>query len=157
MATFLGAIGVPHYTKEGQLYTGATHKDANGRLMSGRTHTANSQFLFHNKLGIGNTPAPLRDRIKGSRVNKKGSAATASGSITFSPQTTASIRSIIAGSRVDLPTAKAVVRRGFGAYSSSYRVGISRVGWGLARLKAFIRKSKGQKVKPNYVQDDDLL
>ena len=106
---------------------------------------------------IGATPAPLRDRIKGSRINKKGSAASSRGSITFSPQTTASIRSIIAGSRVDLPTAKSVVRRGFGAYSTSHRPNVSRTAWGLARLKAFVRKSKGQKGNPRYVQDDDLL
>jgi hypothetical protein len=53
MAVLLGAVGVPHYTKDGKLFTGPTHKDASGRLMTGRTHTANSQFLFHNKSGIG--------------------------------------------------------------------------------------------------------
>lgn len=106
---------------------------------------------------IGSTPAPFRDRIKGSRINKTGSAASKSGSISFSPQTTQSIRSIIVGSRVDLPTAKAVVRRGFGAYSTSHRVGVSRVAWGLARLKAFVRKSKGMRGNPRYVQDNDLL
>lgn len=106
---------------------------------------------------IGATPAPLRDRIKGSRINKTGSAASKSGNISFSPQTTQSIRSIIANTRVDLPTAKAVVRRGFGAYSTSHHMGVSRVAWGLARLKAFVRKSKGQKGNPKYVQDNDLL
>lgn len=49
MKILLGAIGVPHYTKEGKLYTGATHKDASGRLMTGKTHTANSKYLFHSK------------------------------------------------------------------------------------------------------------
>ena len=106
---------------------------------------------------IGATPAPLRDRIKGSRINKKGSAATASGNIEFSEKVTASIIKIIADSNVDLPTARAVVRRGFGAYSTSHRAGVSRVAWGLARLKAFVRKSKGQKGNPRYVQDNDLL
>lgn len=52
MAVLLGAVGVPHYTKDGKLFTGPTHKDASGRLMTGRTHTANSQFLFHSKGGI---------------------------------------------------------------------------------------------------------
>jgi len=106
---------------------------------------------------IGATPAPLRDRIKGSRINKKGSAATASGNIEFSEKVTASIIKIIADSNVDLPTARAVVRRGFGAYSTSHRKGVSRVAWGLARLKAFVRKSNGVKGNPRYVQDDDLL
>ena len=106
---------------------------------------------------LGATPAPLRDRIKGSRINQRGSAASSTNGISFSPQTTQSIRSIIVGSRVTLPTAKAVVRRGFGAYSTSHRVGVSRVAWGLARLKAFVRKSKGQKGNPRYTQDNDLL
>jgi len=52
MATFLGAIGVPHYTKDGKLYTGEMHKDASGRLMTGKFHTANSRFLFHTKYGV---------------------------------------------------------------------------------------------------------
>jgi len=39
--------GVPHYTKDGKLYTGPTHKDASGRLMTGATHTADSEYLYH--------------------------------------------------------------------------------------------------------------
>jgi hypothetical protein len=106
---------------------------------------------------IGATPAPLRDRIKGSRVNPKGSAASSKGNINFSAPTTQSIRSIIAGSNVSLATAKAVVRRGFGAYSTSHRPNVSRTAWGLARLKQFVKKSKGQAVNPRYIQDNDLL
>ncbi len=106
---------------------------------------------------IGSTPAPLRDRIKGSRINVRGSASSSRGNILFAPQTIASIRTIINGSKVSLQTAKAVVRRGFGAYSTSHRVGVSRMAWGLARLKAFVRKSKGQSFNPRYIQDDDLL
>ena len=52
MNTFLGAIDVPHYTKDGTLYTGATHKDAMGRLMTGKFHTQESQFLFQNRNGV---------------------------------------------------------------------------------------------------------
>ena len=62
MTTFLGAIGVPHYTKDGKLYTGAMHKDGSGRLMTGKFHTANSQFLFHDKNGV--------DGIKGVPLSK---------------------------------------------------------------------------------------
>lgn len=36
-----------HYTKEGVLYSGPTHKDANGRLMTGATHTEDSVYLYH--------------------------------------------------------------------------------------------------------------
>lgn len=107
--------------------------------------------------GIGNPIAPLKDRVRGSRVNKKGSAKSANNNIQFSDGVMNSIKTIIKGTRIDTSTAKAVVRRGFGAYSSSHRKGVSRVAWGLARLKAFVRKHKGQDVKPNYTQDDDLL
>ena len=40
-------VGVPHYTSDGKLYEGPTHKDAEGRLMSGEVHTADSEFLYH--------------------------------------------------------------------------------------------------------------
>ena len=39
--------GVPHYTKDGELYTGPTHKDAAGRLMTGEVHTEDSEYLYH--------------------------------------------------------------------------------------------------------------
>jgi hypothetical protein len=41
------AEGVPHYTKDGKLWTGPTHKDASGRLMTGATHTEDSEYLYH--------------------------------------------------------------------------------------------------------------
>ena len=75
--------------------------------------------------------------------------------------------------RITLPTAKAVVRRGLGAYSVSHRPTIrggkpnSRTAWGLARLSAFMRKKSGSptangavtyaRVKKTYTQDNDLL
>ena len=108
---------------------------------------------------IGNlakTKAPLKDRVKGSKVNKPGSAA-GNGVIVFSDSLNKSIKTIIKGSPVNFNTAKAVVRRGLGAYSTSHRPGISRTAWGLARLKAFVRKAKGLPVKRSYVQDNDLL
>ena len=39
--------GVPHYTKDGKLYEGPTHKDATGRLMTGAVHTEDSEYLYH--------------------------------------------------------------------------------------------------------------
>jgi len=39
--------GVPHYTKEGILWTGETHKDASGKLMTGAIHTEDSEYLYH--------------------------------------------------------------------------------------------------------------
>ena len=41
------AEGLPHYTKDGVLYTGPTHKDATGRLMTGATHSDDSVYLYH--------------------------------------------------------------------------------------------------------------
>jgi hypothetical protein len=103
------------------------------------------------------TPAPKKDRVKGSAKNKPGSAATKKGKIDFSSRTLASINTIIDGSPVKLSTAKAVVRRGMGAYSTSHRPGVTRTAWGLARLKEFVKKAQGKKVKASYTQDDDLL
>jgi hypothetical protein len=39
--------GVEHYTKDGKVYTGPTHKDASGRLMTGAVHTEDSEYLYH--------------------------------------------------------------------------------------------------------------
>jgi len=39
--------GVPHYTKDGTLFTGKTHKMKDGTLHSGKTHTKSSVKLFH--------------------------------------------------------------------------------------------------------------
>jgi hypothetical protein len=38
--------GVPHYTIDGKLYEGPTHKN-NGRLMTGEVHTDDSEPLYH--------------------------------------------------------------------------------------------------------------
>lgn len=40
-------VGVPHYTKDGKLWTGETHKDASGKLMTGAEHTEDSEYLYH--------------------------------------------------------------------------------------------------------------
>jgi hypothetical protein len=39
--------GVPHYTKDGKLYEGPTHKDSEGRLMTGEVHSEDSEYLYH--------------------------------------------------------------------------------------------------------------
>jgi hypothetical protein len=122
---------------------------------------------------ISQTPAPLKDRIKGSRFNEKGSASTSSkaSDIKFDDNTIKSIQRLIdehneehPSKKITLSVAKAVVRRGMGAYSSSHRPTISggkpnsRTAWGLARLKAFIYKAQTGKSKSgNYSQDNDLF
>ena len=122
---------------------------------------------------LGRTPAPLKDRIKGSKFNEKGSASTSSkaSDIKFDDKTILSIQRLIdehndkhPSKKITLSVAKAVVRRGMGAYSSSHRPTISggkpnsRTAWGLARLKAFIYKAQTGKSKSgNYSQDNDLF
>ena len=115
------------------------------------------------------TPAPKKDQIKGSGKNKKGSASGKKGSIKFSEGTETAIKNRVkehneevAGMaswrKLKTSSAKAVVRRGFGAFSSSHRPGVSRQAWGLARLKAFSYLLKNDKPKnPNYKSDNDLL
>ena len=115
------------------------------------------------------TPAPKKDQIKGSKKNKKGSASGKSGGIKFSESTEKAIKNRItehneevAGMaswrKLKASSAKAVVRRGFGAFSTSHRPGVSRQAWGLARLKAFSYLLKNDKPKnPNYRSDNDLL
>tara|TARA_B100001094_G_C18184186_1_gene802747 strand:+ start:66 stop:1799 length:1734 start_codon:yes stop_codon:yes gene_type:complete len=115
------------------------------------------------------TPAPKKDQVKGSGKNKKGSASGKKGGIKFSEGTETAIKNRVkehneevAGMaswrKLKASSAKAVVRRGFGAFSSSHRPGVSRQAWGLARLKAFSYLLKNDKPKnPKYLSDNDLL
>ncbi len=117
------------------------------------------------------TPAPRSERIKGSKNNPKGTAASQSSAakIVLSDKT---IKALSEKAReynknhkssVSLNTLKAVFRRGAGAYSSSHRPTItggvpnSRNAWAMARVNKFLMKKAGKKVKAAYVQDDDLL
>ena len=117
------------------------------------------------------TPAPKSERIKGSRVNKPSSASSKSSAekIEFSDKTLNTIKNKVADynkthkDKVSVATAKAVVRRGMGAYSKSFRPTISggapnsRVAWGIARLNAFLKLKEGSYDKKSYTQDNDLL
>lgn len=126
-----------------------------------------------NKRTIAQTPSPNKDRIYGSNLNKKSSSKNLSNAklIKFDEKTIEAIKNKVAkhneeypNKKINLASAKAVVRRGFGAYSSSHRPTISggkpnsRVAWGLARLNAFIYKIVNGKSKSGkYSQDDDLI
>ena len=115
------------------------------------------------------TPAPKKDQIKGSAKNPKGSAGGKSGGISFSESTEKAIRGRIekhneevkdmaSWRKLKMGAAKAVVRRGFGAYSTSHRPGVSRQAWGLARLRAFSYLLKNDRPQnPKYRSDNDLL
>jgi hypothetical protein len=122
---------------------------------------------------IAQTPAPSKKRIYGSQKNKPKSSKDSSSaeSIKFDEKTRTSIENKLKEHndqhpdvKVNLATAKAVVRRGMGAYSSSHRPTISggkpnsRVAWGLARLNAFLYKAvNGESKSGKYSQDNDLL
>lgn len=133
-------------------------------------------------MSLSKTPAPKKDRIKGSKTNRKGSASSkrSAKSISFGVSLTEKIKKKVSAynsknprKRITVSTAKAVVRRGMGAYSTSYRPTIrggrpnSRQAWGLARLNAFMRKKSGSRtangvvrsapIKRAYTQDNDLL
>lgn len=122
---------------------------------------------------IAQTPAPKKERIYGSNINKEKSSEsnTSAKQIVFDEKTIKSIKNKVdkhnkenPDKLITLSSAKAVVRRGMGAYSSSHRPTIkggkqnSRVAWGLARLNAFIYKVKnGVSKSGKYTQDDDLI
>jgi hypothetical protein len=64
-------VGVPHYTKDGKLYEGPTHKDASGRLMTGAVHTEDSEYLYHeDELGYDNNLPSYVDEISGDTISK---------------------------------------------------------------------------------------
>jgi hypothetical protein len=123
------------------------------------------------------TPAPKKDRIKGSRKNPKGSASSAKSgsSIRFSAAVEKGLSNKIReynkemsdrvksgkskqAHKVTLGMLKSVFRRGLGAFSSSHLPGMSRNGWAYARVNAFLHLVKtGRPKKAAYVQDNDLL
>ena len=122
---------------------------------------------------LSKTPAPKKDQIKGSDKNKPESSKDTKSAekIEFSGKTLETIKNKVAEhneknpkKKVTLASAKAVVRRGMGAYSSTHRPTISggkpnsRVAWGLARLNAFFYKIiNGKSKSGKYSQDNDLI
>ena len=116
-------------------------------------------------VAAGSRPAPKKDRIYGSKKNKPGSA-SGSKKIVFSARTEGSLRKKVEehnknakpGRKATLPMLKAVYRRGSGAFSSSHRPGMTRDGWAMARVNAFLKLLRsGSPSNPNYKQDNDLL
>ena len=62
------------------------------------------------------------------------------------------------GYKATLGMLKAVYRRGAGAFSTSHAPKMSRDGWAMARVKAFLYLLRnGRPSNPNYKQDNDLL
>ena len=124
-----------------------------------------SEFAAKKKRTISQTPAPKKDRIKGSSKNKKGSA-SGGRKVTFSDAVEKSLKNKVAqhneksgkGRRATLGMLKAVYRRGAGAYSGSHRPGMTRNQWAMGRVNAFLKILKsGKPANSAYKQDNDLL
>lgn len=111
------------------------------------------------------TPAPKKDQKKGSKKNKPDSAKDDKGNIKFSKETVAKLSKLVTehnsknkGSKVTLGMLKSVYRRGAGAFSTSHHPNMSRDGWAMARVRAFLYLARnGRPSNPNYKQDNDLL
>jgi hypothetical protein len=129
------------------------------------TRTCNAWAVGGPITAASSKPAPKKDRIHGSKKNKPGSAA-GSKKIVFSARTEKTLSGKVEahnkdakpGRKATLPMLKAVYRRGSGAFSSSHRPGMTRDGWAMARVNAFLKLLKsGSPANPNYKQDNDLL
>jgi hypothetical protein len=111
------------------------------------------------------TPAPKKDRIKGSKKNPKGSAAGGK-TIKFDDKTETALKNKVekhnktasSGRKATLRMLKAVYRRGAGAFSTSHRPGQTRGSWAMARVNAFLKLLRsGKPANSAYTQDNDLL
>jgi hypothetical protein len=115
------------------------------------------------------TPAKPSERRKGSKKNKPDSASKPNSSIQISKETEARLRKLMEehnkkvaskgkGSKASMGRLKSVFRRGAGAFSRTHAPNMSRTGWGVARVKAFLYLLRnGRPSNPNYKQDNDLL
>jgi len=111
------------------------------------------------------TPAKPSERRKGSKKNPPGSAKKPNTKISVSPATRKTISNKMRehnakkkGSRASMGALLTVFRRGAGAFSTSHAPNMSRNGWGIARVNAFLYLLRnGRPSNPNYKQDNDLL
>ncbi len=111
------------------------------------------------------TPAKPDERKKGSKKNKPGSAKKPNSKIVVSPATRKTIENKMKehnkkgkGSKASMGALLTVFRRGAGAFSTSHAPNMSRNGWGVARVNAFLYLLRnGKPSNPNYKQDNDLL
>jgi len=109
------------------------------------------------------TPSKPSERKSGSSKNPKGSAGEKGSSITFSEETTKSLKNKVKdhndnyAKKVTLSQLKKVYRRGAGAFSASHRPGQSRGAWAMARVNMFLKMKSGGKVKNSYrAADGDI-
>lgn len=173
------AEGVPHYTADGKLYTGLTHKH-NGRLMTGAVHTEDSEYLYHKeelaKVGergaiVKSPKAPKSDTknpnpkgegtAKGDASGKRGAKVTAEQEKTLQKKVDDfnEKESNTKNGRATLGALKAVFQRGLGAYNTSRSPVVrSAEQWAFARVNAFLYLIKnGRPENAKYTTDYDLL
>lgn len=173
-------VGVPHYTKDGKLYEGPTHKDATGRLMTGAVHTEDSEFLYHKedfakigeRGGISKSKkAPKSDTPNPSPQGKgtaKGSASSTRGAeVSEAVEKTLQTKSDDFNKRykdklgygVNLGMLKSVYQRGLGAFNTSRSPFVKSAGqWAQARVNAFLYIVRtGRPENKKYTGDNDLL
>ena len=107
------------------------------------------------------TPSKPSERRKGSSRNKPGSAGTKTDKgIEYSKKVIEALKNKVKEhnsknkKKVTLGQLKKVFRRGAGAFSSSHRPGMTRVGWSMARVNMFLKMVRGGKVKDSYRKAD---
>lgn len=95
------------------------------------------------------TPAKPSERVKGSRKNKPGSAASPKGKITVAKDVEKQLQAKADQHKnATLGQLKAVYRRGAGAFSTSHHPKANRHSWAMGRVNSFLRG--------DHKQDDDL-
>jgi len=174
------AEGMPHYTADGVLYTGPTHKNSEGRLMTGAVHTAESEPLYHfeelaevgPRGGIKESPkapkskTPNKDpqgegSAEGDASGKRGAKVTAEQEKTLQNKVDDfnEKESNTKNGRATLGALKSVFQRGLGAYNVSHSPEVnSSEQWAYARVNAFLYLLKnGRPENPKYDTDFDLL
>jgi hypothetical protein len=170
--------GVPHYTADGKLWEGPTHKH-NGRLMTGETHSEDSEYLYHKdelakvKDGVvSKSPkAPKSDTpnknpkgkgtakgdastSRGAKVSQKDAKALQKKADEFNEKYKAKL-----GYGLTVGMLKSVFQRGLGAFNTSHSPNVKSASqWAHARVNAFmylVKNGKPQNAK--YTTDYDLL
>lgn len=156
------------FPDEGQRFAFCSNTYEDGDFTASETVEA-LQYGRPGKKDPRKTPAKPSERRKGSKKNKPGSAKKPNNSISMSKETEARIRKMMEehnkkvaakgkGSKAGMGALKSAFRRGAGAFSKSHAPNMSRTGWGVARVKAFLYLLRnGRPSNPNYKQDNDLL
>lgn len=140
-----------------------------GGLVSASVGTKSARKARSDRLAA--TPAPIRDRVSGSKRNRIGSASSVSSgrNIQIDEATLSSLKDKVkehnksvdgeeSWKKARLGALKSVYRRGAGAFSMSHRPGMTRNQWAMGRVNAFLKMLKsGRPENSRYSSDNDLL